>query len=148
MWFDLDENLQDAFALAYNKHRREGGGKISTSGLFEAIVRLKDDTVKELIGSLPAGSLPSPTDATVPKDPEPVLGGKPVMSGCVADSLGSYRRARPLPRRLTQADLFVDIAEHGHGESVARLRRHGIGPTEIEELVERLGMDVIRRKFE
>jgi hypothetical protein len=148
MWFDLDENLQDAFALAYNKQRREGVGTIRTSDLFEAIVRLKDDSVRGLIELLPEGSLPAPIDETVPEDREPVLGGEPLMSGCVADSLGSYHRARPLPRRLTQADLLVDIAEHGHGQSVARLRRHGIGPEEIEKLVERLGMEVIRRATE
>ena len=71
MWNCLDGNLQDAFSLAYNKKRRQGGNRISTKDFFQALVRLGDDSVNALIRSLPADSLPDPIDAKVPTDKQP-----------------------------------------------------------------------------
>jgi serine/threonine protein kinase len=148
MWDVLDASLQDAFALAYNKKRRQGGNRISTKDFFQALVRLKDDSVKELIDSLPAESLPGPIEATVPKNPGPVLEEAPLLSDCVANSLSHFQRLRSLPRKLSPADMFVDIARHGHGASVARLRQHGIGKKEIEDRVQSLGLAILERSEE
>jgi hypothetical protein len=41
--------------------------------------------------------------------------------------------------------MFVDVAKYGHGPSVARLRQHGVGPAEVEEQVQKLGLSVLRR---
>jgi hypothetical protein len=41
--------------------------------------------------------------------------------------------------------MFVDIAKYGHGESVSRLRKHGVGSREIESRVQELGLPVLRR---
>ena len=146
MWDSLEDGLQDAFALAYNKKRRQGGDRISTKDFFQALVRLKDDSVKELIESLPPKALPDPIDAGVTDERSLVLGEEPLLSDCVSDSLGHFRQLGSLPRKLSPADIFVDIARHGHGESVARLRQHGIGKREIEERVEELGLEVLRRR--
>ncbi len=123
MWDCLDADLQDAFSLAYNKKRRQGGHRISTKDFFQALVRLRDDSVSALIGSLPAEALPHPIDAEVPRENRLVLEEEPLLSDCVADSLEHFSELQPLPRRISSADMFVDIAKHGHGESVSRLRR-------------------------
>ena len=59
IWDSLDESLQDAFSLAYNKKRRQGGNRISTKDFFQALVRLQDNSVKSLFASLPPGAYPS-----------------------------------------------------------------------------------------
>jgi hypothetical protein len=51
----------------------------------------------------------------------------------------------PLPRKISPADLFVDVAKHGRGPSVARLREHGVNPALVEEKVQKLGLSVLRR---
>jgi hypothetical protein len=145
MWHCLDDNLQDAFSLAYNKKRRQGGNRISTKDFFQALARLEDDSVKRLIGSLPVESLPDPIDAAVTGESRLVLQENPLLSDCVADSLEHFKEIPALPRKLSAADIFVDIAKHGHGESVSRLRQHGIGKKEIEERVSKLGLPVLRR---
>jgi hypothetical protein len=146
MWHALDENLQDAFSLAYNKKRRQGGNRISTKDFFQALVRLNDDSVEALIASLPAESLPDPIDTKVTAEQRLVLEERPLLSDCVADSLEHFKELQPLPRRISPVDMFVDIAKHGHGESVSRLRKHGIGKKEIEERVHELGLPVLERK--
>jgi serine/threonine protein kinase len=146
MWDCLDESLQDAFALAYNKKRRQGGNRISTKDFFQALIRLRDDSVKGLIDSLPAEALPEPAEAGVPREKGLVLGEAPLLSNCVTETLEHFRRLPALPRKLSPADVFVDIAKHGHGESVARLRQHGIGGREVEERVRRLGLQVVQRR--
>jgi hypothetical protein len=145
LWDCLEPSLQDAFSLAYNKKRRQGGNRISTKDFFQALVRLADDSLKPLLASLPEGALPEPVDSNVLADKQLVLEESPLLSDCVAESLEHFRDLNELPRKITPADLFVDIAKNGHGESVARLRRHGMGAREIEERVSKLGMSVIRR---
>jgi hypothetical protein len=144
MWNSLSPNLQDAFALAYNKKRRQGGNRISTKDFFQALVRLGDDSVSALIGSLPREALPDPIDGDVPKENRLVLEEKPLLSDCVAESLEHFKEVHPLPRRISPADMFVDIARYGHGESVSRLRHHGIGKKQIEERVEELGLAILQ----
>jgi hypothetical protein len=146
MWECLDANLQDAFSLAYNKKRRQGGNRISTKDFFQALVRLRDDSVNALVSSLPADALPDPIDAQVPRENRLVLEESPLLSDCVADSLEHFKELHPLPRKISPADMFVDIAKHGHGESVSRLRQHGIGKKEIEARVQEFGLRILRRE--
>jgi hypothetical protein len=42
--------------------------------------------------------------------------------------------------------LYSRIAKHGHGESVSRLREHGIGQQQIQDRVEELGPGILRRQ--
>jgi hypothetical protein len=142
IWDSLDPGLQDAFALAYNKKRREGSTRISTRDFFQALVRLRDDTLAPLLDSLPADALPEPAPAGVSAAPE-LLEEDPLLSDCVAESLARFKELEPLPRKIAPADVFVDVAKHGHGPSVARLRQHGIGPAQIEARVRQLGLSVL-----
>jgi hypothetical protein len=147
IWDSLDPSLQDAFSLAYNKKRREGSTRISTRDFFQALACTHDEGLQRLLGAIPAEALPEPVAADVPVTRQ-VLEEAPLLSDCVAESLGQFRRQERLPRKLTPADVFVDIAKHGHGSSVRKLREHGIGPEEIEDRVRRLGLSVIRRREE
>lgn len=144
MWEHLDPGLQDAFLLAYNKKLREGGNRISTRDLFQALARVRDDSLQALVGALPEGSLPEPVTGDIPIVRH-VLDDAPPLADCVADSLEQFRQSRPLPRKLGPADLFVDIGKHGHGPSVARLREHGVTAEELERRVRTAGVGVLRR---
>lgn len=140
--FELfDEDLQDAFSLAYNATRRNGSNRISTRRLFAAILRLRP----ELAALLPTGSLPTPLDESI-EAKHPPLKAQPNLSSCVADSIAHLSMARPPDRRVGPLDMFVDVARHGTGPSVRQLRVHGIGRSEIDDLVRRRGWQVIRRK--
>jgi hypothetical protein len=145
MWDHLDPSLQDAFLLAYNKKLREGGHRISTRELFQALARIKDDTLQTLLGALPEGSLPKAAGAEIPIARH-VLEDAPPVSDCVAESLEHFRQSQPMPRKLAPADLFVDIGKHGHGPSVARLREHGVTAEELERQVRQHGLPVLRRR--
>jgi hypothetical protein len=144
LWDCLDPHLQDAFSLAYNKKRREGSTRISTRDFFQALMRIRDGALQALLESLPKEALPEPVAADVPASPR-LLEEDPLLSDCVAESLSQFKGMAPLPRKISPADVFVDVAKYGHGPSVARLRRHGVGPVEVEEQVQKLGLSVLRR---
>jgi hypothetical protein len=146
MWDCLDQNLQAAFARAYINKRLQGGNRISTKDFFGALAGLGDGSLQPLIDALPKGALPEPVAPDVPPDRRLVLEERPLLSDCVEESLEHFRELEDLPRRISPADMFVDIAKHGHGPSVVRLREHGVGEQEIEEQVRRLGLSVLRRK--
>jgi serine/threonine protein kinase len=145
MWEHLDPGLQDAFLLAYNKKLREGKNRISTRDLFQALVRINDESLQTLLRVLPEGSLPEPMAAEIPIARH-VLDDEPPLSNCVADSLDHFQRSHPLPRKLSPADLFVDIGIHGHGPSVERLREHGVTARELMKLIKKLDLSVLWRK--
>jgi serine/threonine protein kinase len=145
IWDSLDPHLQDAFALAYNKKRREGSSRISTRDLFQALARINEEGLQTLIGSLPKGALPEPMDAAVGVDRQ-VLQASPLLSDCVQDSLSHFVQAAPLPRKLSPVDVLVDIGQYGHGPSVARLREHGVTPEELERRIKEHKLSVVRRK--
>jgi serine/threonine protein kinase len=145
MWNSLDSNLQDAFALAYNKKSREGSNRISTRDLFQALHRIGDYALGVLIESLPEGALPDPLGADVGADRN-LLNADPLLSDCVQDSLSHFRKLAALPRKLAPVDIFVDIGQHGHGPSVARLRKHGVTPEALERQIEKHGLSVVRRE--
>jgi serine/threonine protein kinase len=145
IWEALDANLQDAFALAYNKKQREGSTRISTRDLFQALLRTTDQHAKQIFQSLPDGALPEPVPPQVDRDRR-LLRETPLLSDCIRDSLSQFMEAAPLPRKLSPVDVFVDIGKHGHGASVARLRQHGVTAEKIEELVKKRRLSVIRRQ--
>jgi serine/threonine protein kinase len=149
VWDQLDPGLQDAFSLAYNKKRRTGSNRISTRDLFEAMARLGTGPVREVFNELPAGALPDPTAADIPVD-RSVLKEQPLLSDCVQESLGEFRKLggviKQKKKKVSAVDLFVDVANHGHGSSVVQLREHGVDPDALERIVNRLGLRVLRRE--
>lgn len=143
-WDNLDSYLQDSFALAYNQSRRDGSNKIRTSTLFAAMLKLNIEPLNELFTLLPRKSLPDPISGN-DKTKDYILDEKPDLSGCVRDSLEKIGPQASIDKKLTTKDIFVDIAKHGTGSSVRRLRTHGITANMIDEIVTQLGWGVIGR---
>ncbi len=145
IWDTLDANLQDAFALAYNKKMRERPerpARISTRDLFQALARVNDDSLGEILSVLPASALPEPSNLFVTNEPL-LLDEAHSLSDCVAESLGAFARTALAGRKVAPIDIFVDISKNGHGTSVESLRKHGIGPAEIDTTVSSLGVKVL-----
>lgn len=144
IWDQLDAELQDAFALAYNqklRERLERPVRISTRDLFRALARVNDQALLRLLGTLPAGALPEPAESPVSTERNLLSEGHE-LSDCIAESLEAFAGAHMSAQKVAAADLFVDISKNGHGNSVSQLRAHGIGPDEIEDRVALLGMNV------
>ena len=131
VWDQLDADLQDAFSLAFNKKRRTGSMRISTRDLFEAMSRLGTGPLRDLFNQLPSGALPDPAPSDIPID-RTLLSAEPLLSDCVHDSLSEFRKFAARPSKLSPVDLFVDVAKHGEGASVVRLREHGVDPDAME----------------
>ena len=138
-WDNLDPDLQDAYALAYNQSRREEH-TIRTSILFAAMLRLKPEPLNALFDLLPKDALPNPTKENNTTK-EYILREE----RCVTDSLAHIGQRASSKRKLSSQDVFVDIAKHGTGSSVKRLRTHGVSAKEIDQIVKQFGWSVIER---
>ena len=143
-WNNLSPSLQDALSLAANAARREGKDIISTRTLFAALRRLHPDPLSEFFDQIPSEALPNPVAQDVTADPN-ALSDIRLFSGCVQDSLSHLTPQAGPDDKLTAKDLFVDIARHGTGESVRRLRTYGIDSNRIDEIVRQLGWSVAER---
>lgn len=143
IWDKLEPDLQDALSITYNLSKREGKRKIRTRHLFAAIARLSPEPFPELVKRLPIEALgPIPEDVK----PDRPLPEEPIeLSACVKESLRTLSSKSTPERKISSTDVFVDIAKHGTGSSVARLREHGVTAEQIEHLVKELGLDVIER---
>jgi class 3 adenylate cyclase len=144
VWDLLDPNLQDAFALAYNKKQRERAERptrISTRDLFQALARIDDESIRGLLSVLPAKALPETSELPL-TDEKRLLKEDHLLSDCIEESIAAFAGAGSSERRIAPADIFVDIAKRGHGASVDRLREHGIGAGEIDAAVRSLGIRV------
>ena len=143
IWDSLDDKLQDAFLLAANEARRRGKHILSTKDLFRALVRLNPSPLEQLMRELPAESLPEPVETTH-QDRDALLDIE-MFSNCVQDSLDNLVPKSTPDEKLSTEDVFVDIARHGTGSSVQRLRTHGVSANAINELVRQMGWSVIER---
>ena len=144
IWEKLDPDLQDALALAYNQAQRDGQNLIKTKYFFAALARLRPEPVGEFLNRVPAGAFPKPTSQDIFIERN-LLEGNPTFSGCVDDSLRYLTEKVPSNRKLSSADVMVDIAEYGTGSSVAKLRQNGVTKEKVNEIVNELGWDVVRR---
>jgi hypothetical protein len=144
IWDKLDADLQDALAMAYNQARRDGTNKIRTRYFFAALARLQPKPLQEFLIRIPRNALPNPLDEQVTT--EPLLLREHVdLSGCIEDSLRHLAPKATQSRKITAADMFVDIARYGSGASVERFRSHGITPEKVSKIVQELGWDIIER---
>jgi len=144
-WSNLDSDLQDAMAIAFNQARRDGSKTIKTRYLFAALIRLKPDSLVELINEIPKAGMPMPISTEV-SDSRVLLNESVELSGCVNDSLTHLAPQATKDDQLTSAELFVDIAKFGTGNSVAKLRKAGVTPEVVDQLVADSGVNVRRRR--
>lgn len=138
VWDRLDVHLQDAFALAAAQARRVGQQYVSTRTLFAALRRLNVEPLQDLFQQLPDEALPLPIDSSVQKDIR-TIDSQLGFSACVRDSLNKLSPQVSIGKTVTSEDMFVDIAKNGRGESVGRLRSHGIDAARIDQIVTQLG---------
>src|SRR5262249_56076143 len=95
-----------------------------TGRCVAASAGLRPGQLADLIDRLPPGSLPSPVGADVSREPR-LLREEPLLSSCVE---GTLRRLAPKADRehpLSAEEVFIDVAKHGTGASVAQLREPG-----------------------
>ncbi len=144
VWDSLDPKLQDAFALAANAAHREGKDIISTRTLFASLHRLNPGRLPEIFNQLPSDALPESVADDVPVDTR-ALEGIRQFSSCVQESLDHLTPSATAKRKLTSEDVFIDISKYGKGQSVKRLRTHGVDVKRINELVRQLGWQIMER---
>jgi ATP-dependent Clp protease ATP-binding subunit ClpA len=125
-------------ALAATAARRSGRKVISTRTLFAALRRLHPEPLREFLELVPPEALPEALPKEVLVDPG-ALSRIESFSSCVQDSLEHLVSRSSQQRRLAAQDVFVDIAKYGKGESVRRLRTHGVDTSKVNEIVRQLG---------
>src|SRR5262245_62160074 len=144
LWRSFEPELQDALSVAYNQAKREGKTRISTRTFFAAVARLKPGQLAQFLDRLPETALPEPISEDVSRESR-ILQEEPQLSTCVENALSHLRKKADHYHKLSTAEVFVDVAKHGTGASVAHLREQGITPEKIDQLVEELGWEVRER---
>jgi len=148
IWDNLDEDLQDAFALAATAARREGKDYISTTTLFAALRRLSPEPLAEFLQQLPEGALPDSVPSAVVAEVV-ALDDIQSLSPCVNAAMANLttQPSHPTGRavRISSEDIFVDIALHGNSKSTVRLRTHGVDQAKVISIVKQLGHEVLMR---
>lgn len=141
----LDSDLQDAFALAAMQARREQRNVVATHDLFEAFMRLQSGKkLSNLFRQIPSEALPLPINIEAKPD-RSILKEPLTFSACITESLTKLSPNVSRTQKLSSEDMFIDIARYGKGESVRKLRTHGVSPEVIEGLVKQLGWRVVQR---
>jgi hypothetical protein len=142
LWARMSPDLQKAFSIAYNENRLAGDPGIQTRDLFAALRRVGASSLQSIVSEIPPAALPEPTSGPVSEEPY-IVQERPWLSHCVASSIRRLSGTLPEGRVLTAADVFADIAKNGSGTSVALLREHKIGPSEIDAILRQKNIQVV-----
>ncbi len=140
----MDEDLLKAISIAVTIAMEQGKEEVSTRLLFAVPRQVNPEGLAEIFRRLPSEALPAPIGRHVEPD-EHALGVRVGFSPCVQESLELLSERATSERKLSTLDVFVDIAKHGHGNSVAQLRTCGVDARKIDEIVSQLGWRVIQR---
>lgn len=142
LWPKMSSEVQRAFSIAYNENRLAGDPGIQTRDLFAALLRIESPALQQVLTEIPSEALPDPTAGPVSDEPY-VIKERPWLSGCVASSVRRLGKSLPPGRSLTATDIFADIAKNGTGASVALLRKHNVGPSEIDTILRNRNIDFV-----
>lgn len=142
LWPNMSSDLQKAFSIAHNENRLAGDPGIQTRDLFAALLRVGSPALQEVVKDIPSAALPEPTQGPI-ADESYIVQERPWLSGCVAASIRRLSKALPPGRELSATDVFADIAKNGTGSSVALLRKHNVGPSEVDSILRRKQIKVL-----
>jgi hypothetical protein len=143
LWDRMTPELQNAFSVAYNENRRAGDPGIQTRDLFAAMLRVAGNELSSIVKEIPQGALPDAVSGPIAEQPY-IVEERPWLSHCVSASISRLLRILPPERTLTATDIFADIAKNGFGTSVALLRKHKVGPKEIDDILSRNNIRVLK----
>ncbi len=142
---ELSGELRDVLAFAELISRRKGKERTSTKDFFTALVSMKPDSLSHLITDLKEKkALPKSADSSLLELPRKLSNNRN-LSACLTESLSELGEIAKTDGAITPADMFIDVSKFGKGKSVAKLRKHGIGRTEIDGYVKTLNLDVKQR---
>src|SRR5262245_18316762 len=144
LWSSFEPELQDALSVAYNQAKREGKTRISTQTFYAAVARLRPGQLAQFLDRAPEAALPEAISEDCPRE-STILQEEPQLSTCVENALAHLGKRADPHHKLSTAEVFVEVAKHGIGPSVAHLREQGITPEKIDRLVEELGWEVRER---
>ena len=144
IWHMMTAGLQKSIVGAATWAVRDGKNYVSTRDIFASQNRIRPDSLDDLFTRFPDGSLPEPVSEDLVPQLDTITPDLR-FSGCLQESLGELASDRNVGRSLSARDVFIDIAKHGSGQSVRRLRTHGVDAERIEEIVNQLGWKIIRR---
>ena len=142
--WNMAVSATEALGIAKTISPSRGGDIKQTRDLFQATTLQNNPELALLLALLPDGAMPAPVRRKVTGGNE-VFSEGDETSHCISESLEKLKRKSSPKRPITVSDLMVDIAKYGTGTSVKNLRNHGVGPSEIDSFVERLGIDVLHR---
>jgi hypothetical protein len=142
LWPKMSSEVQRAFSIAYNENRLAGDPGIQTRDLIAALLRIESPTLQQVVTDIPSEALPEPTKGPVSEEAY-VIEERPWLSGCVASSVRRLGKSLPPGQSLTATDIFADIAKNGTGSSVALLRKHNVGPSEIDTILRSRNIEVV-----
>ncbi|MCA9622980.1 MAG: metallophosphoesterase [Myxococcales bacterium] len=131
----LTLELQEILTLALVHSERQGHQRISTRDFFAALVRLQPSAVSALLHRLPEGALPEPAPRAE-IDVVKLRSADPELSNCLTRSLRNLVENEP---EISSRHLFVDVARHGSGGSVDKLRNHGVNEAALDRHLDALG---------
>ena len=144
---NLSNELRDILGLAELISRRKGKTKTSTKDFFTALVSLNPKPLSTILGVLnDKEALPQTIDNHLLSLPRKLSNNRP-LSGCLTESLRELGTLTTPKDEITTADIFIDVSKYGKGKSVAKLRKRGVGKTEIENYVEEFGLHIKRRQI-
>jgi DNA-binding transcriptional ArsR family regulator len=140
IWSKLSPDLRDVLISAFNTSQQDTpNGPIRTRHVFDAL-QSTPNTAKPLITRLPQGVLPGSKKLVQIFKERDLLYTEPPLSSCVEESLKKRVEELDENEEITAFDLLIEILRTGTGSTVSRLRRAGITPSRVDELVRSLGV--------
>jgi hypothetical protein len=133
--YKLDSELQDILALAETQSRRDGKDVTSTKYFFAALVKLQPKSLQSMLMELAnAGAMPTPISDQVATLPRVFSASRP-LSACLTNTAVAMRAIVDEGTSVKTEDFFVDVAKYGKGNSVQKLRNHGVDGKAIDNMV-------------
>ncbi|PAY17505.1 hypothetical protein CKO51_20795 [Rhodopirellula sp. SM50] len=147
IWQYLDEDLRKVMTIAATLANLESKNYISTTNFVKALMVLSPGQISEFFGKLPDGALPEQVPETVPTQLA-ALKMFDSFSPCINSAMDHLTPVVGKKEQLSSEDVYIDIARYASGKSTQRLRTHGVGKADVENIVAQLGWKLVEREPE